>query len=282
MYIIIVTSLSGAGKTEALHKLEDAGFGCIYNLPVSLINGVVQNMADSGVESLALGIDGGSLPADEMAAEIERMKQDGHTVLNLYLTARDDVLLRRYSETRRNHPMKRDDFIDAGILRERAIMQPYEQLADQVLDTSDWKPAELHQRLETLIGTRCQEFVLMLRSFGYKYGVPLDSDWVIDVRFLPNPYWVDALRPLTGCDQAVRDFIATYPEAGQFVDGLVALLLPLLSRYRQMGKPGLTVSLGCTGGQHRSVYIAERVAQELAGQGTVLQLQHRELLRRQQ
>ncbi len=278
MRFVIITGMSGAGKTQALHTLEDAGFFCVDNLPANLIESLVHTLeADDTGENVALGLDSRSLAISQLETVIAMLRRAGHRVQVIFLTARDDVILRRYSETRRNHPLTRNGFIDEGIAKERVIMTPYEQLADVVIDTSDSKPAEMQNQLEQVVGLHNSSFTLLIRSFGYKHGFPRDSDWVLDARFLPNPFWKAELRSLTGLDAAVQEYIFSFPQSQTFVDGVVALLEPMLGCYREEGKSRLTVAIGCTGGQHRSVCIAEALTKRLQKDGVAVQLQHRDL-----
>lgn len=280
MEIVIITGLSGAGKSQALHTLEDEGFFCIDNLPVNLLSDMVHTLlAEGQITKVAFGVDSRSIGIERLQFVQEALRTEGHRVYTVFLTANDDTLIRRFSETRRNHPLSRLGFVEEGIGIERMMMETIEQTADQVIDTSQMKPAKLQKTLLSLLDGEQLPFVLLISSFGYKYGLPESTDWVLDLRFLPNPYWIEELRPLTGLDEAVKDYIFSFPQANEFLANLDRLICPLIPSYQEEGKERLTISLGCTGGQHRSTCMAEALADRLRVHGFSLGVRHRDLYR---
>lgn len=279
MYIAIVMGLSGAGKSLALRALEDNGFFCIDNLPSNLLLQLVDDLGSySDIDKVALGLDSRTPALEFTEKQVEQLRLRGHEVKIVYLTARDDVLIKRFSETRRTHPLSRQGFVDESIQQERALMLRYEKMADYVMDTSNWRPTQLTEALGVLFQREKGEgIVLQIRSFGFKHGVPPDADWVVDMRFLPNPYWLPELRSLSGKDEAVQMYLDQEPMTGMFLREFADLLFPLLAAYEREGKPRLLLCLGCTGGQHRSVYMAERLEAMAREQGINVLLQHRDV-----
>jgi len=254
--LVVVTGLSGSGKSTAIHVLEDLGFYCIDNLPIALIPRLVELWETSRdeVRRVALGID---VRARHFLAEFPRvfdeLRAQEVALEVLYLEASDDVLVRRFSETRRPHPADQGGGIADGIRREREKLHGLRELADRILDTSAFTVHEFRSALRDLVdrpepGT----MTIGLLSFGYKYGLPTDADLVLDCRFLPNPFFVEGLRDKTGSDPAVADYVLGRDETQEFVKRLVDLLAFTLPRYRREGKSYLTIALGCTGGRHRS------------------------------
>jgi UPF0042 nucleotide-binding protein len=282
--LIVVTGLSGSGKSTAIRVLEDLGFYCVDNLPVALIPRFLAlwDTSKEEINRLALGID---LRERAMAGELPGMLDDlratGFHVYVLFLDAADDVLVRRFSETRRPHPLAPTATPAEGIRREREKLAALRERADRLIDTSGLTVHELREELRRFVdgGESSGRLTVTLTSFGYKYGLPSDGDLVVDVRFLPNPFFVEELRPKTGLDAAVRDYVLQNAEAEEFLGHLMAFLGFALPRYRREGKSYLTVALGCTGGRHRSVALAEEIGRRLAEQPYRVRVQHRDIQR---
>lgn len=261
MKLVIVTGMSGAGKTQALKMLEDMGFYCVDNLPISLIERfadlLLGNMAD--INRVALGIDirsGEDLP--QLADVLKNWKEKGLSHEVLFLDAADPVLIKRYKETRRKHPLSGNGRIEGGIEAERAKLEFLKRSADYIIDTSQLLTKELRQELEKIfIGQQeYKNLYITVLSFGFKYGIPSDADLVFDVRFLPNPYYVEELRSKTGEDEAVQEYVKRGGNAEIFLDKLYDLLEFSIPNYILEGKNQLVIGIGCTGGKHRSVTIA--------------------------
>ena len=278
----LVTGLSGAGKSTALRALEDLGYEVVDNLPIKLVANLLGDAPQPGT-ALAVGVDARTRDFDsrtlEEALDALAARPDLETTL-LFLDCDDEVLMRRYTETRRRHPLADDRPVSAGIRHERRLMAPVRARADHAIDTSEIAAAELgrilagHYGLEARPGLR-----LFVTSFGFRHGLPREADLVLDVRFLRNPHYVAALRPLTGLDARVAAYVAEDPEFAPFFDRVGALLVPLLPRYAAEGKAYLTIAIGCTGGRHRSVVVAARLAQRLGEAGIAAALHHRDLAR---
>ncbi len=277
---LIITGLSGAGRSQAGATLEDLSWFVIDNLPTTLITKVAELAAapSSVTERVALvvGRDAGQLGALEAAVTQLR----GHSQVRVvYLEASDDVLIRRFEGTRRRHPLGREGVTEA-IALERDRLRSIRSLADVVIDTSELNVHQLRERLSELF-TRAQSEAMQigLQSFGFKYGVPHDVDTVLDCRFLPNPHWIDELRPLTGLDDPVRDYVLGQSEAAEFLARIDDLLGFLLPSYEREGKSYLTIAIGCTGGRHRSVTIAEALADCIRERGYEPVVHHRDVQR---
>jgi UPF0042 nucleotide-binding protein len=282
--VVVVTGLSGSGKSTAIHVLEDLGFYCIDNLPVVLVPRFLELCTSSRerINRVALGID---IRERQFFADYPRLLDElrgaGYRVEVLFLDASDEVLVRRFSETRRPHPLGGADGPLAGIQRERAELVELRERADRILDTSALTVHELRGELQRLYrgADRGDTLTVLLVSFGYKFGVPTDVDMLLDARFLANPFFVDELRPKTGCDAAVANYVLDQEETQVFlrhVETLLAFALPL---YRREGRSYLTVAVGCTGGRHRSVVLVERLAQTFVRRGIRIQVQHRDMRR---
>lgn len=271
--VLIVTGLSGAGKTSALKALEDLGFECIDNVPLELLGRLIGPEPHSA--PMAIGIDirtrgFGVEPVLDQLKDIEAQV--------LFLDCGDEELQRRYAETRHLHPLAQDRPVTDGIALERKLVSPLRDRADVVLDTSSNKLGDLKQALEGHFGASHREGLnIFVTSFSYRRGLPRQADLVFDVRFLANPHYDLDLRPLTGRDEQVAAFIEKDPEFPIFFTALTGLLGPLLPRYAQEGKSYLTIALGCTGGRHRSVFLAEKLTAWLEEHGKQVHLQHREL-----
>ncbi|UFN49007.1 RNase adapter RapZ [Roseomonas sp. OT10] len=284
--VVVVTGLSGAGKSSILRVLEDLGYETVDNPPLSVLGGLV---AEPGEAPLAVGVDARTrgFDAPALASGLEALRRRGDLRLEVvFATADEDALLRRYSETRRRHPLAPDSAgVAEGIAREVELTDPLREAADWVLDTTGLPLPELRRMVERRLGPEeaagagglRRGMLVSLRSFAYPAGLPRDADLVFDMRFLQNPHYDPRLRPLTGRDAAVAAFIEADPDFAPFWDRMTALLDLLLPRYVAEGKKYLTVALGCTGGKHRSVLAAERLAARLAGQGWRVDLSHREL-----
>ena len=283
MHVVIVTGLSGSGKSTAIRVLEDLGFYCIDNLPVVLTPKFIElcQNSEEDIPRVALGIDLRERAfLGDYPAVLEDIRRAGHRVEILYLDAADDVLVRRFSETRRPHPLAEGANVAAGIERERQGLAGLKGLADRIIDTSAFTVHQLRDELRRLLadasGGEAAMRVLLL-SFGYKYGLPTDTDIVFDVRFLPNPFFVEELRPLAGTDDAVARYVLERDETQEFLALTTALLDFSLPLYVREGKRYLTVGLGCTGGRHRSVALAHELERRLAGHGYPVRVQHRDV-----
>ncbi len=278
---VIISGLSGAGRSQAADDLEDLGWFVIDNLPAELIPKFVElvRAPGSAIPRVALVVGAGAYDAELMPA-LAALRASGSRVRQLFLEASTDVLVRRYEGSRRRHPLlAAGEGLADAIDRERALLEPVKAEADVVVDTSALNVHELHDRIIGLFGEDHPEAGMQTRvvSFGYKHGLPVDVDLVLDCRFLPNPHWVEELRPLTGLDAAVRTYVLGQDHAAEFLqhlDGLLGLLVPA---YRAEGKSYLTLAFGCTGGRHRSVAIAEEVANRLRAHGTVPTVVHRDV-----
>lgn len=277
---VIVTGLSGAGKTSALKVFEDLGYEAVDNLPVMLLSSLVRP-GEGLTRPLAVGIDIRSrdFGVEPVLAEIDRLKAErGLDVRILFLEAEDDVLRRRFTETRRRHPLAADRPLIDGIRHERALVGPLKRRADVVFDTSALAPGEFKRVLSGHFGLEADKgLMVFVTSFAYRNGLPREADLVFDARFLANPHYVPELKPLTGRDEGVAGYVAADPDFPAFYQSLTGLLAPLLPRFTAEGKSYLTIAVGCTGGRHRSVFIAERLAAWLRDQGARVELRHREL-----
>ena len=280
--IIIVTGLSGSGKSVAIRALEDNGFFCVDNLPALLIPKFIDLSQGyhEEIKRIALGIDlrGGQFLRSwpDVLAE---MRTAGHRVRIVFFDASDEVLLRRFSETRRPHPMAGDEPIEEGIRRERKALEIMRENADKIIDTTDMNVHELKRELEESFcqSANSRRMSLFLLSFGYKYGVPHGTDIILDVRFLPNPHFVSSLRPKTGLEPEVEDYVLKNEETRGFLDRLYRLLEFTLPLYEREGKSNLTLALGCTGGRHRSVVLVEELQKRLGGRELPIHVKHRDI-----
>jgi UPF0042 nucleotide-binding protein len=280
--LLVITGMSGAGKTLALHALEDAGYFCVDNLPPRLLPTLVDLCSQSRqpIVKVALVADvrGGEFFRD-LTNAVNKLRSESYEVRVFFLEASDEVLVQRYKETRRRHPLSNNgrDLLQA-IQLEREQLAEIRELADEVIDTSGLTPQQLRdeilRRLQLGDGTTMQVKVV---SFGFKYGVPVDADLVFDVRFLPNPNYDPALRPLTGQDERVKEFVLKQTETKEFLSRLKALLEFTLPLYRREGKSYLTIAVGCTGGRHRSVTLAEAIAEIVKANGFVCTVVHRDI-----
>jgi UPF0042 nucleotide-binding protein len=276
--LLLVTGMSGAGKSTVLDALEDMGWDTVDNLPISLLHEFVHG-ADRAMPTthVAVGMDARSRGFDAHALPALVRSIPGVRPEILYLDATGAELIRRYGETRRRHPMAPDRPAEDGIARERDLTAALRVEADAVLDTTDFKPADLRDELRRRYGEEGDELVLTITSFGFARGISRTADLVFDLRFLPNPHWVETLRPLTGADAPVADFIAAQEGWDQFMDRTEELLAFLLPRYWEAGKAYVGVAFGCTGGRHRSVAAALAMGERLRARGFSPNIRHRDL-----
>ena len=283
MRFVILTGMSGSGKSTAMKMMEDIGFFCVDNLPISFLEPFMDLAMgeNSELQRVAVGIDirSGKL-LGELTKVLDRSRAAGKTIEVLFLDADDSVLLKRYKETRRSHPLAENDRLENGIERERENLKSIRENATYILDTSNLLTRELKEELGRIfIDNRdFKNLFVTILSFGYKYGIPADSDLVFDVRFLPNPYYVEGLRSKTGKDPEIRDFVMKHQEADSFMDKLEDLVRFLLPNYVKEGKSKLVISIGCTGGKHRSVTLAEELFRRLKGDEQYgLKIEHRDI-----
>lgn len=279
--LVIITGMSGAGKTVAIQSFEDLGYYCVDNLPPSLLSTFWDLMKESGkITKIAIVIDLRTREFfDELQEAINQLDQTRFIKTKLiFLDAKDEVLVSRYKETRRNHPLARTGRILEGIKAERERLWDIRSRAQVVIDTSDLSPRELRQEIMEHFAKDGQElFTVEVLSFGFKYGSPIDADIVMDVRFLPNPHYIDELRPQTGLDKPVYDYVMKQAETDVFYHKFIDLLEYCLPGYRKEGKTILTVAIGCTGGKHRSVALVERIAKRLIDDNYQVNITHRDI-----
>jgi UPF0042 nucleotide-binding protein len=279
--VVIVSGLSGSGKSTAIRVLEDLGYYCIDNLPVVLIERFLElcEQSHDPIPRVALGVDVREREFFAASAGVlDDLARSGYRVQVLFLEAADDVLVRRFSETRRPHPVAGAGGPVAGIKRERELLAPLRARADRILDTSALTVHQLRDELGHFYRhPDVAELAVLLVSFGYKFGVPTDADMLLDGRFLPNPFFVAELRAKTGHDPAVAAFVLERPETQQFLAQVQALLDFVLPLYRREGKAYCTIAMGCTGGQHRSVVLVEALARTLQARGQRVEVRHRDL-----
>jgi UPF0042 nucleotide-binding protein len=278
MEVILISGLSGSGKSVALNLLEDAGYYCVDNLPVAMLTMLVRMLKDEDIHKIAVAIDARSAHGMELLPEkLGKLAEDGIRPTFLFLHANEETLLKRYSESRRRHPLASDgQSLEEAIRAERELLEPISGLGHRI-DTSGLKANALREWVRQFIeAVPGQGLTLMFESFGFKHGIPLDADLVFDVRCLPNPHYDTALRPLTGKDKPVIDFLEAEPEVRRMRDDIARFVGDWLPAYIRDNRNYLTVAIGCTGGQHRSVYIAEWLSREFAKQARVL-VRHRTL-----
>lgn len=278
--LVVITGLSGSGKSTGARALEDAGFFVIDNLPLVMLPDFL-SLTDQGYEKVATVVDARSSDfLGDCHQVLRKIKAEGHAVEVLFFDASDQDLVKRFSETRRRHPLVKKEGILAAIASEREIMSELRSLATIILDSSGLTVHQLRQRvLASVLGTDNHEgrLHLQVQSFGFRNGLPLGADLVFDVRFLDNPHFVEELRPKTGLNSDVSSFVLSQPDYQLFLNKLKDLLFFLVPRYRQEGKANLTIGIGCTGGRHRSVAVAEDLGPYLLGMGCVVQVNHRDI-----
>jgi len=279
--IVLITGMSGAGRSGVADVLEDLGWYVVDNLPTSLVDKIVELASlpgSAGIDRLALvaGRD-----YDDLLRRVAAVRSTGHQVTVVFLDASTAELVRRYDATRRRHPLaSRAEGLVESIELERSILEPVREAADLVIDTTE---LNVHQLKERVVGSFAEAgssaVQIAVESFGFKHGLPLDADLVMDVRFLPNPHWQDDLRPLTGHDPAVRDYVLERAATSEFLDAFDALLRTVVPGYQAEGRSYLTIAIGCTGGRHRSVAVAEEIAARLRSRGIAVRTSHRDIAR---
>ena len=279
-HLVVLTGLSGSGKSTVLKSFEDMGFYCVDNLPVELmpIFAELHGAGDGDFARAALMIDAREgLQLQKLPPLLKHLRKD-HPISLVFIEAQDDALMRRYSETRRPHPLGKNYSVRESLRRERDLMAPIRKLADVVIDTTQFNVHELRQFVtERFKNPDKRPLMVSVVSFGYRYGVPTDADLVFDVRFLPNPHFVPRLREFTGKDPKVRRYIRSFPQTGEFLRRVEGLLSYLIPHYAREGKSYLTIAFGCTGGRHRSVMMSEAVKKYLEKRGTTAKVVHRDI-----
>lgn len=282
--LLILTGQSGSGKSTALRALEDRGYLCVDNLPTALLEPMILMMRqEHPTQKIALVMDLRERRLPELApALVQRLRQSSDMLRVIYFEAQEDILVRRYSETRRRHPLDDGGGLRQAIIRERQLLAPLRELADEMLDTSTMSPHVLRaQVMQRIAGVEPGDDLRMaFLSFGFKYGLPIEADIVLDVRFMQNPFFIPELKEKTGLEQAVRDYVLNADGAREFVDHTTKLLNFLVPRYQQEGKRYLTIAIGCTGGKHRSVAIAQALFEQIRNLGHQVDVNHRDIERR--
>jgi UPF0042 nucleotide-binding protein len=287
MRLVIISGVSGSGKSVALHFLEDLGFYCIDNIPVALLRSFVDEIVtrndpdDPAFANVGIGLDARSRRSDIAAvpALVQQLRADGISCEVIFLQTDNKVLLSRFSETRRKHPLSdKDTGLEEAIAKERALLAPIINTAELVIDTTRMTVYELREQIRERVAPRTPGSVsILIESFGYKNGLPPNADFVFDVRCLPNPYWELALRRLSGKDEPVKAFLDAAPAVQEMIDDIIEFLHKWIPRYQDSQRSYLTVAIGCTGGLHRSVYVAEAIANRLGGSALAIRTHHNEL-----
>jgi len=282
MRFIVITGISGAGKSLVANYLEDAGFYCIDNLPPLLIPKIAEICSQSyrKMDKIALVIDirGGELLNDLFPA-LDALKKDGHTYEILFMEASDNVVIKRYKESRRSHPLDHEGSLKKAIAAERRVLEKIKDHANYVIDTSNLTPKQMKEAITGII-VNSEEFgglIINIISFGFKYGIPIECDLVFDVRFIPNPYYIESMKKHTGKHEDVRNYVLGMPETREFNDKLNALLDFLIPNYVKEGKSQLVIGIGCTGGRHRSVVIADELMKTLTEKKHRVVIEHRDI-----
>ncbi len=282
MKITIITGLSGAGKSQAVKALEDSGYYCVDNIPPILVPKFAELCRNSteGIDKLGLVMDirGGRF-FDDIFESLDGLDRLDMPYDILFLEASDKALIKRFKETRRSHPMSRDGRLELGIARERKILEPLKNRAHTIVDTSDMTANQLKNEISKAYteGFAPPSITITALSFGFKEGIPMDADLVFDVRFLPNPHYIDALRPLTGNDEPVQTYVMAFEETKKFMEKLMDMLIFLIPQYVKEGKNQLTIGIGCTGGKHRSVTLTNKMADSLKASGFRVVVVHRDV-----
>ncbi|WP_422135072.1 RNase adapter RapZ [Endozoicomonas sp. ALD040] len=283
MKLVIISGRSGSGKSSALHALEDEGFYCVDNLPASMLNDLPTNLKSNLVEPhrMAVSLDVRNVPGslERFPTLLEKLKKQGVECQVIFLDADSNTLMKRYSSTRRRHPLSNDKVsLTEAINLEKKLLAPLAEEADIRLDTSPLSVHEIREQIrQRLCGSTSKSMTLMIQSFGFKHGMPVDADYVFDVRCLPNPFWVEALRSFTGQDQPVKDFLASEPMVNEMFEDLSTFVEKWLPRFESGQRSYMTIAIGCTGGQHRSVFISEKLGEWLKERFDCVQVRHREL-----
>ncbi len=283
MRFVVVTGMSGGGKSTVLKMLEDAGYYCVDNLPLSLVEKFAElvTMPNSEVSKVALGLDVRSDQSFEDATRIlTQLKNKGYAFEILFLETDEKTLIKRYKESRRVHPLAPKGRVEDGVQKERKVLENVRKSADYVIDTSHLLTRELKEELDRIFvaNEEYNSLMVTVMSFGFKYGIPADADLVFDVRFLPNPYYIDQLKQKTGNDREVQDYVMSFPEAENFMEKLTDMIRFLIPNYVKEGKHSLVVAVGCTGGRHRSVTLANELYKRMKDQGTYgIKLYHRDV-----
>ncbi len=281
VHVVVLTGMSGGGKTIALRAMEDLDFYCVDNLPAALMPDLVKAVESGHPETLpriAVGIDVRSEDLERMPGMLSALAASGVNVHLVFVDSSDEVLLKRYSETRRRHPLAAESrSLADAIAMERALLKPLADIAENVVDTSNLNVHQLRRQIATEFASRAEGLTLMFESFAFKRGLPLDADFVFDVRCLPNPHWEPPLRPLTGKDAPVREFLEKQPQVGEYLQDIKQFLETWLPRFQMVDRSYVTVSVGCTGGRHRSVYFVEKLAEHCRQHHRDVIAFHREL-----
>jgi len=279
----IITGMSGAGKSQVIHALEDLGYYCVDNLPPTLIPKFTELIAQSrgkiNKAALVIDIRGGEF-FPVLFDSLSQLRAKGITYEIIFLEASNETLVRRFKETRRRHPLAAHGLVLEGIKEERVRLEELRGMADKIIDTSDLTNQQLKDQILSIFSENKQgQLSITVMSFGYKYGLPLDADLAIDVRFLPNPYYIETLRPYTGEHKEVKNYVLSHPVAKTFLRKYIGLLNFLIPHYSEEGKTHLVIAIGCTGGQHRSVTLANKIAKALAKKGYHVSTNHRDILK---
>jgi len=283
MRLVVVSGLSGSGKSIALNVLEDAGFYCVDNIPVGLLRPFVKEIRkqqNTDTERVGVGLDARNLPDISQLRElIAELRAGGAICEVVFLQANDDILLSRFSETRRRHPLTNETVsLPEAIIQERSLLGPIIDVADLIIDTSSTSVYTLRDLVRERVANRAKtDLSILIESFGYKHGLPSDADFVFDVRCLPNPYWEPKLRLLNGKDELVKNFLGEQSEVQEMINDVGKFLGHWIPRYRSFQRSYLTIAIGCTGGQHRSVYVSEALAEKLGQDYGPIQTRHHEL-----
>ncbi|MDO6354976.1 RNase adapter RapZ [Caloramator sp. CAR-1] len=282
MNFVIVTGLSGAGKSQTIRFLEDFGFFCIDNLPPALIPKFAEICYQTGgkIEKIAIVVDiRGREFFNDLFMALKLLQSMGYNYEILFLEAKDEILVKRYKETRRNHPLAHDGNIFEAIRKERLKLNEVKKQAKHIIDTSDLLPRQLREELERIFvsGENFESLVISVQSFGFKYGIPIDADIVFDVRFLPNPYYIEELKRFSGLEENIREYVLSSAEAKEFLEKVTDLFEFLIPNYIKEGKSRLVIAIGCTGGRHRSVVLASEVYKRLKDNGHTVLINHRDI-----
>ncbi|KAB3537868.1 RNase adapter RapZ [Alkaliphilus pronyensis] len=283
MRVVIITGLSGAGKSQAVKHMEDFGYYCVDNLPPILIPKFIElcNQTHGKIDKIALVIDiRGGLFFEDLYESLDNIEELGYQYEILFLDASDEVLVKRFKETRRSHPMSQEGSIGEGIVKERGKLKKLKKMSGHIIDTTRLLPYQLKEELKNIYleGNESNNLMISILSFGFKHGIPLDADLVFDVRFLPNPYYIEELRDLTGNDEIVRDYVMNSQVSVTFSKKLLDLITFLIPQYIKEGKNQLVIAIGCTGGRHRSVTIGHLLYHQLKKNGNRVIINHRDSL----